>query len=431
VTELLGPKEARRVLRALRSGVVPDLDLADRVFIGQDDWFRQAVQMMKHNAEDQDFEVRFVRARYGGGKTLFLRRLEYEAGRLGWATAYVLLRHGKVELDKVQTLATELAEQVRVGDEGRGLAVLLKSAVDKFGRRFGYDPVRGNSLETHDRIVARLNDECAKHGFSYDVTVALRSACRSVFSRADDRVQLIAKWLGGGTEKLGIPARHVGSQGTDIFLKPLGMGAAEELVRLMAVLVQLSGRAGFFITLDEVELVGALPAKRRANAFQTLRALVDQKDSSTQPPATSLFLAATPQMFEDPEMFPSYKALQDRIEVMRPTGSQKRVNFKAPIVDLDATELQEPELTELAGRIAALHEVAGETPPPDLAKQLRAVVKAIAGKHFVVARPRLLCRAVMDVLDGQLGDDVEGAVASLNDELLKKRTAEMDPGEAA
>lgn len=417
--------DARRILRALRTGVVPDLELADYVFVGQQEWLKQAVTMMGNTSEDLDFEVRFVRARYGGGKTLFLRRLEHEASRQNWATAYVLLRHGKVELDKIHTLARELAEQVSLGEKGRGLTSVLREAVLGLGRHCGYDPARSSSFATHDRVVAKMNEECTKRGFSFDITLALRSASRSILAKDDDRLQAITRWLGGGQEKLAIPGKHTGNLGQDIFLKPLGVGAAEELVRLMAVLVRMSGRPGLFITLDEVELAGTLPAKRRANAFQTLRALVDQKDAATQPPSTSLFLAATPQMFEDPDMFPSYKALQDRIEVLRPAGGSKRVNYRAPVIDLDATELQEAELLALGRRIIAFYELAGEPMAKDAPDRLHEVVKAISSKHFVVARPRLLCRAVIELLDGQLGADVESDVISLNDRLVSSRRKEM------
>lgn len=425
-------KEARRILRALRSGVVPDVELAQGIFVGQSDWFRTAAKMMDENAEDEDFEVRFVRARYGGGKTLFLRRLEYEANQKNWATAYVLLRHGKVELDKVHTFANELAEQIRVGDEGRGLSALLKSGILGIGRQCGFEPGKTSSGDTHERVLSTLSNDCASRGFSYDLTIALRSAARAIIGRSEDRVQLIARWLGGGQDKLPVPARHVGNgnPGSDIFLKPLGIGAAEELIRLMAVLVQWSGRPGLFVALDEVELIGTLPAKRRANAFQTLRALVDRKDIATQPPATSLFLAATPQMFEDPQMFPSYKALQDRIEKARPIGPDRRVNYKSPVVDLDATELGEPELLAVGRLIVELNCISGEPTPADMSRQLKEIVKAVATKHYVVARPRLLCRAVMDALDGQLGTDVEQSVAALNEEEIKKRTAEMNPGDS-
>jgi hypothetical protein len=123
--------------------------------------------------------------------------------------------------------------------------------------------------------------------------------------------------------------------------------------------------------------------------------------------------------------------LQDRIEKARPVGQDRRVNYKSPVVDLDATELQQPELLAIGKLIVELNGITGEPTPADVSRQLKEIVKAVATKHYVVARPRLLCRAVMDALDGQLGSDVEQSVAALNEDEIKKREAEMDPGESA
>ena len=53
-------------------------------------------------------------ARYGGGKTHFLRCLQSEAKARGWATAYVLLKHGEVELDRFNTIVAEIADKLEL-----------------------------------------------------------------------------------------------------------------------------------------------------------------------------------------------------------------------------------------------------------------------------------------------------------------------------
>src|SRR5688572_32435857 len=88
--DTLTPSDARNILRPLRKGSAPAEHARD-LFVGQTPWFKTAVQMMRHTAEDAAFEVRFVRAAYGGGKTLFLRCLEQEAQAAGWVTAFVIL----------------------------------------------------------------------------------------------------------------------------------------------------------------------------------------------------------------------------------------------------------------------------------------------------------------------------------------------------
>jgi hypothetical protein len=189
--------------------------------------------------------------------------------------------------------------------------------------------------------------------------------------------------------------------------------------------VGLSGAKGLFLAIDEVELIGGLTERRRKNAYQTLRALIDQNDPNQQPMATSLFLAATPEMFEDRAMFPSYKALQDRIETLPSGISGRKLNYRANVIDLDKTELGSEELLELGKQIVALcgkgeHEIA-----EDVSNRLSKLVQTITTKRYVIARPRLLCRCVVDLVEGTLGDDLEGEVAARNEQMVKERKKEV------
>ncbi|MFL5352684.1 BREX system ATP-binding domain-containing protein [Archangium sp.] len=424
MNERVSASDARRIVRALRYGATPS-EFADRIFVGQAKWLEQAVIMSCHTAEDGDFEVRFVRAAYGGGKTLFLKRLEQDVTERNWVTAYVLLKHGSVDLDKFETVAAELCRQLVLPKGGRGLLALLEIALQEIGKTCGYEQSRSSSFATHERVIERVNEICLRKGIGYDMTLALRGACRSFLSKNSMQIKLGARWLAGGPDKLLIPGMHVGDRSPDVALKPLGVGAADQLLRLIAVLVREAGYAGLLIAIDELELISGLPPKRRANAFQTLRGLVDQNDSQLLPPSTCLFLAATPQMFEDREMFPSYKALQDRIESLPVLGARKQINYRAPVIDLDATELQSSELYELGERIIGFYELGGESVPTDARERLKELVNAVTSRRYVIARPRLLCRCVVEMLEGSLGQDLSQELAARNEEMLRNRQKEV------
>ena len=66
----------------------------------------------------------------------------------------------------------------------------------------------------------------------------------------------------------------------------------------------------------------------------------------------------------------------------------------------------------------------------DADNKIADIVEAIATKHFVVARPRLLCRSVVDLLDGQLGIDVHQSIAAISEDLDRRRAKEMEPEES-
>lgn len=415
---------ARQIIKALRSGATPS-QFADKVFVGQELWFKYALQMMEENSEDKHFEVRFIRAAYGGGKTLFIRRLESAAREQGWATAYILLRHGKVELDKPKTLAAELGEQIDLGEQGRGIASLLRAAVARKAVECGIVVGRTSTLAAHMDLENRMRDLCSRKLIGGDVATALRQACRAYVKHDLDRLAEIAQWLSGGSRPLHLLLQS-GNTGRAQILKPLGVGVGEELIRIIAELTLMAGKKGLYIALDEVELIASFPERRRANAFQTLRALVDQNDMNTLPPATSIFLAATPQMFEDKKMFPSYKALQDRIETLPSIDGTTSVNFKANIVDLDATQLGVKELNSLGNIILDLWSLSGEIIPAGVQDRVDEIAETIVARgDYMIARPRLFCRLIVDMLDGALGADISTAAALRATEIKRARDQEV------
>lgn len=429
--DTLTPSDARNILRPLRKGSAPAEHARD-LFVGQMPWFNTAVQMMRHTADDAAFEVRFVRAAYGGGKTLFLRCLEQEAQRDGWVTAFVILKHGHVELDRLETLAAELCVQVQLPGGNRGMAALLRAALEAVATGAGYRRDQYNTAAAQARAKHRMAEFCAFKGISYDLALATQAAMVAYLDGDQVHLDQIAHWFGGASEKLTIDTHRFGpgngaptTRASTAQLKPIGAGAAEQLLRYVALLVGLIGARGLFLAVDELELIGGLPERRRRNAFQTLRALVDQNDAKQQPPGTSLFLAATPEMSEDRAMFPSYKALQDRIETLPASIPGRKLNYRANVIDLDKTELGAAELLGLGEQIVALCRRSEQDVAADVPTRLLQLVQTITATHYVIARPRLLCRCAVDLVEGVLGDDLADEVAARNEQMLKERRKEV------
>jgi hypothetical protein len=208
-------------------------------------------------------------------------------------------------------------------------------------------------------------------------------------------------------------------------LKPLGLGDAEQLIRLYALLVDEGGYNGLYLAIDELELITGQPSRRRNNSFQTLRELVDQNDENLMPPSTCLYLAATPEMFESPDLFPSYKALQDRIEELPSLSGKSAINYRAPVVNLDATELGEAELRALADNVVAVFRSANGEPSEDALGRIPKLVSAVAKGNYVIARPRLLCRCMVELLEGRLGGDLRKELATRTEEMRREREREI------
>jgi hypothetical protein len=197
----------------------------------------------------------------------------------------------------------------------------------------------------------------------------------------------------------------------------------EELLRVYALLVRMASHKGMMIAVDEVELIATSSLSRRNHAFQALRSLIDNSDPRRIPPSTCVFLAATPMMFQDQKMFPSCKALQDRIERVSVSNSNS-VNYRATIIDLDQTPLSEKELLGLAEAILDLTEKAGLDIDSRVRSMLPDVISIIVRGGYSIARPRLLCKCVIDLVDGEFDGPIATLIAKKALSLAEKRQRE-------
>jgi hypothetical protein len=423
--------KAVQVLKALRSGSTPAA-FAKELAVGQAPWFHTALQLLDELADCEHFDVRFVRARYGGGKTHFLRCLQSEAKSRNWVTAYVLLKHGEVELDRFNTIVAEIADKLELPDDRRGLQTLVQQALIGIAKRIGYDPSGPTSFKTRERAQRAVGQFVNDHGLGYQFNLALQVCMYAILEGDNLLLAQFANWLAGGGESLSVDPNELSAspnqpktKASRTVLKPLGLGDAEQLIRLFALLVDEAGYSGLYLAIDEIELIGGQTSRRRNNSFQTLRELVDQNDENLMPPSTCLYLAATPDMFENPDLFPSYKALQDRIEELPSLSGHGTINYRAPVVNLDSTELGEADLRALAENVISVFRAANGEPDPESLKRVDTVVSAVANGNYVIARPRLLCRCIVELLEGRLGTDLREELATRTEEMRKEREREI------
>jgi hypothetical protein len=431
MNEPLPHPKAVQVLKALRSGSTPAA-FALQLAVGQTPWFQTALQLLDELADCEHFDVRFIRARYGGGKTHFLRCLQAEAKARGWAVAYVLLKHGEVELDRFNTIVAEIADKLELPDGKRGLPSLLRQALVGIAKRNGYDPAGPMSFKTRERAQRAVSRFAQDHGLGYQFNLALQVCMYALLETDEPLLAQFANWLAGGGDALTVDPNELSSSPTQpktkaspAVLKSLGLGDADQLIRLFALLVDEAGFNGLYLAIDEIELIVGQTSRRRNNSFQTLRALVDQNDENLMPPSTCMYLAATPDMFENPDLFPSYKALQDRIEELPSLTGKEAINYRAPVVNLDATELTEQELRALAGNVVTVFRSANGEPSGETLDRIPKLVAAVAKGNYVIARPRLLCRCVVELLEGRLGDDLRQELATRTEEMRKEREREI------
>jgi hypothetical protein len=216
------------------------------------------LDLLDELSDCEHFDVRFVRARYGGGKTHFLRCLQAEAKLRKWATAYVLLKHGEVELDRFDSIVAEIADKLELPDGQRGLPSLLRQALTGIARRSGYDPTGPVSFKTRERAQAAAAKFVQEHGLGYHFNLALQTCMFAVIERDEMLFAQFAHWLACGGQPLTVDPNSLSAspvqpktRASRTVLKPLGLGDAEQLIRLLALLVDEAGFSGLYLAIDE------------------------------------------------------------------------------------------------------------------------------------------------------------------------------------
>jgi hypothetical protein len=167
--------EALPIIKELRNGKAPKIHAND-LFVGQKAWFDNALSGIEETAECKSFEVRFIRARYGGGKTHFLRCLEAEAKRLNWVTAHVELKHKIVEMDNFNTVVRAVTGGIDLPDGQIGFYSLLEKALVIIASRYGYDPDRPMPMQIYEKARSGASIFCRENYLSFNFSIALMGA---------------------------------------------------------------------------------------------------------------------------------------------------------------------------------------------------------------------------------------------------------------
>jgi hypothetical protein len=247
--------ESKRAIEALRSGV-PSAAAVRAIGCGQQELEHRFHAILAQSTFDSGL---LVRAGYGEGKSHFLTCLERAALDNGYAASRVVISK-QVPLSDPVKVTTAAAEGLRIGiDVGRGL-----------------DQIHDDLQSLASGPIGQLAEDLERGGFDsrFPATVVLWD--RSHDDELRDRI--LSFWAG---DKLGVAEIRRA-------LKALGLAAGYDLgpikLRDLALqrlafiprLLRASGRAGWVILLDEVELIGQYSRLGRARAYGELSRLLTE-----------------------------------------------------------------------------------------------------------------------------------------------------------
>lgn len=440
--EALSPTLARALVRSLMRGTAV-AEGARFINVGQDNWLAAQREMLGEVAEDGHSETKFVRGAYGAGKSHFLSVVQDYGRDANWATSHVECKVDRVEIDRFETLYPRIASKIQTSDlltvrarsqtggevdairfllERWTAGILLKVGVREDGLTRPFD--------AEHRLYGQFQRGLLRSTHAPSFVQALMAFARATLSKDYDSLTAISAWLRGGNELLRIPTKYLQNPNASAdpkapvtAIRPIGAGTARDAMTGLLWLIRDAGYAGLILCIDEIEELARLRTQTRQDqALQALREFVDHGGGEGGFRHLCMYLAATPEMFDNDRYFPRYDALATRIQPLSDS-----INWRGPVIDLEKTPLNEQQLRAMGDRIVRVYRLAygdqGENFSPD--KSIGSLVEAVMTTRYRLAKPRLLARLLVSELeraraeksDYRLPDDlkslVSGAAASV------------------
>ena len=370
----LQPESALRIIRALRGGE-NCLEGVHTFSVGRDLLLKAAEEELWELELTKGSEVRWLKGRYGSGKTHMFARLMDLGYQRNWVTSYVqvslpgdgvaLSRFNEIYAAIVQNcLCRELVEEEQGQVEpGRrpGWEWILERWYLSLRRQAGAATGDTPTFRVIDTINNTMTALQARLGLSGGFAEALRQYGLARVENDQEWVEVIQAWFRGEDvhARGGQVRKRLRESG---ILQSLSRGNAKEMLRCLSIFVRYRGFKGLLILFDEVENVLQGTRRTRREAYTVMRELIDNVDDRHGMTTTCFFAAGTPDLFEGQSGFAEYEALAER--VLLPQSSTGR-NPRAALVDLSDFPLTPDDLVQVVKRIIGVFEIAFDEKMPE------------------------------------------------------------------
>ncbi len=386
--------DAREIIAALRSGVVPRRGLS---------YFASALEPLAAAVgEDLDFVGRgkgaskWIRGEYGTGKTFAARYLCAEARAKGFATSEVQISINDTPLYRLETVYRRLVERLETNQDGQNA---FQAVVQAWLYQLGEEVQRLKSIDENDpsfpdateqRLEDRLADLSRRNP---SFAQALRAYHRAQHDGDFATAQGVLGWLAGSphTDRSVLSSAKLRGS-VD------GQTALTFLVGILQLLRQ-SGYNGLVVVLDEAETIQLMNKTNRERSLNALRQLIDHL-ADDQLPGLYLIVTGTRDFFENYKGVKSLQPLYQRVHVSF-ADDPKFDNLRAPQVRLSAFTAD--RLFTVGQRIRDLYPSTEEARVRARVSDafLRSLVDQVTSGFggTVAVAPRIFLRELTDVLD--------------------------------
>jgi len=402
---------ASKIVDQLQRGTCP-LEGVVALNVGREDWFKHAAEILRDIEVASGSTVRFIRGDNGEGKTHFIAMVRALAIQRNWVTTYVCLSD-EIRLDRfhevygamVRNCMTNALVQENAGmlDPGQidGWRWILDDWISRQRRLHSTDLDFGKSatLALREKIVGSLSQHLKLANPVGDFAAAVRTYVEAALDQNTDLRTGILRWFKG--EPLKFRPNGV--------LQPINKNNSKQILRSLVAFIRAIGYGGLAIFVDEIESVIHYPGeRRRSQAYQNLRELLDNVDGTNGMQGACFYCAAVPQVFDGATGFREYEPLRERVFqadhalLEDLAGMALGPDYRAVVIDLAKAPLTPADYESLARKIRLIHSRAfnwpAETRVPDDVLQ-GVVERALARYGSQQGLVRTICETVVAILN--------------------------------
>src|SRR3990167_10245956 len=334
--EQLKSFQARVIIEGLRKGIVP-MEYVAFFTVGRQNWLKFIEEDLDCFIAHGGGKVRFINGDYGDGKTHFMSIIKQLAIQKNFASSFVVLTR-EVPIHKFEIVYQEIVAQLCGNFAGIGIRCLIKHWLK----------AQQTNTENLDSLSVTLRE---MPGMGLDFANALigllhldHQSDDADAEEHDNYEEILYQWFEGKrVAKKDLKKFHV--------FALLNKTNSKEFLQSLISFLKVTGHKGLILFMDELETVLAQGTSIRNAAYENVRLLMDNTESTQY---LQMFFSLIPDVLLSEKGFKSYDALWSRV---RTVGDSDDLNYRSTLVDLHKTPLRRQELVDLGVSLRKIHEI--------------------------------------------------------------------------
>lgn len=297
----LEPFQARAIIEELRKGSVP-VNHVPLFTVGRKNWLTFIEDDLENYIGHGGSKVRFINGDYGDGKTHFMSVVKHLAMDKGFAVSFVFLTR-EVPIHKFETVYQAIVSQLQGDFQGTGIRNMLGAWL----RKLSETPIKGKNDAAKKKRQELADILRNIQGMDINFANALSALVNNHFAPMDGEdkekrnadQEVLFHWFEGGK----VTKRELKPFQIYEFLNKTN---SKQFMNSLILFLRHIGHQGLILLMDEMETVVAQSASIRNAAYENVRLLIDNSESSQY---LHIFFSIIPDVLVSEKGFKSYDAL--------------------------------------------------------------------------------------------------------------------------